>query len=174
MEITDRLKEIILQETDTDVTIRTRKRNTVEIRSLFCKVLKELKPNKTLQSIGDELNLDHASIIHALKMYDVYSKNNKDLKRLKDIIMSHFIKVDETEIELLNEVDQLKHRIYQLTFDNDKLEINLRKQRQMKRYDFEIIENLNNLLEETKDTMQYDIINDRLKAFYTMNKNIKL
>ncbi len=174
MEITERLKEIILQETDTDVTVRTRKKNTVEIRSLYCKVLKELKPNKTLQSIGDELNLDHASIIHALKMYDVYSKNNVDLKRLKDIVMSHFIKVDETQIELLNEADQLKHRIYQLTFDNDKLEIELRKERSIKKYDFEIIENLNNLLKETKETMQYDIINDRLQAFYRMNKNIKL
>ena len=174
MDITERLKEIILQETDTDINIRTRKKNTVEIRSLYCNILKELKPNKTLQSIGDTLELNHASIIHSLRMYEVYSKDNTDLKKLRDIIMSHFIKVDETEIELLNEVDQLKHRVYQLTFDKDKIEIELRKQKQIKRYDFEIIENLNNLLEETKETMQYDIINDRLKAFYTMNKNIRL
>lgn len=174
MDITERLKEIILQETDTDVTVRTRKRNTVEIRSLYCKVLKELKPNKTLQSIGDELNLDHASIIHALKMYDVYSKNNKDLKRLKDIVMSHFIKVDETQIEELSEVEQLQQRIYQLTFDNDKLEIQLRKQKETKKYTYTIIESLNTLLEETEGTMQYELINDRLNAFYKMNKNIKL
>ena len=174
MDTTERLKEIILQETDTDINIRTRKKNTVEIRSLYCNILKELKPNKTLQSIGDTLELNHASIIHSLRMYEVYSKDNTDLKKLRDIIMSHFIKVDERQIEELNEVEQLQQRIYQLTFDNDKLEINLRKQKQIKRYNFEIIENLNNLLEETKDTMQYEIINDRLQAFYRMNKNIRL
>lgn len=174
MDITERLKEIIFQETDTDINIRTRKKNTVEIRSLYCNILKELKPNRTLQSIGDTLELNHASVIHSLKMYEVYSKDNSDLKKLRQIIMSHFIKVDETEIELLNEVDQLKHRIYQLTFDNDKLEINLRKQKETKKYTYTIIESLNTLLEETEGTMQYELINDRLKAFYTMNKNIKL
>ena len=174
MDITERLKEIIKQETDTDINIRTRKKNTVEIRSLYCTILKELKPNRTLQSIGDTLDLNHASIIHALRMYEVYSKDNSDLKKLRDIIMSHFIKVDERQIEELNEVEQLQQRIYQLNFDKDKLEIELRKQKQIKRYDFEIIENLNNLLKETKETMQYDIINDRLQAFYRMNKNIRL
>ena len=174
MEITQRLKEIIKQETNTDIEIRTRKREIIEMRSLYCTVLKQLKPKKTLQSIGDTINLNHASVIHSLKMYEVYSKDNKDLKKLKDIIMSHFIKVDERQIEELNEVEQLQQRIYQLTFDKDRLEIELRKQKKMKRYDFEIIENLNNLLEETNGTMQYEIINDRLKAFYTMNKNIRL
>jgi hypothetical protein len=174
MEITERLKEIILQETGEDINIKTRKKNTVEIRSLYCTILKQLKPNKTLQSIGDTIDLDHATIIHALKMYEVYSKDNSDLKKIKEIIMSHFIKVDETQIEELNEVEQLQQRIYQLTFDKDKLEIDLRKQKQIKRYDYEIIENLNNLLQETNGTMQYEIITDRLNAFYKMNKNIKL
>lgn len=174
MEITERLKEIILQETNTDINIRTRKKNTIEIRSLYCTILKELKPNRTLQSIGDTLELNHASIIHALKMYEVYSKDNPDLKKIKEIIMSHFIKVDETQIEELNEVEQLQQRVYQLTFDKDKLEIDLRKQKQIKRYDYEIIENLNNLLQKTKGTMQYEIITDRLNAFYKMNNNIKL
>ena len=177
MDITERLKEIILQETDTDINIRTRKKNTVEIRSLYCNILKELKPNKTLQSIGDTLELNHASVIHSLKMYEVYSKDNKDLKKLRDIIMSHFIKVDK-QIEELTETEALKQQINILRFNNNELnkeyKNELKKQEQIKRYDFEIIENLNNLLKETKETMQYEIINDRLKAFYTMNKNIRL
>ena len=174
MDITERLKEIILQETDTDINIRTRKKNTVEIRSLYCNILKELKPNRTLQSIGDTVDLNHASVIHSLKMYEVYSKDNPDLKKIKQIIMSHFVKVDERQIEELNEVEQLQQRIYQLTFDNDKLEINLRKQKETKKYTYTIIESLNTLLEETEGTMQYELINDRLNAFYKMNKNIKL
>ena len=55
MEITQRLKDIIKQETNTDIDIRTRKREVIELRSLYCNVLKQLKPNKTLQAIGDTL-----------------------------------------------------------------------------------------------------------------------
>jgi hypothetical protein len=173
MEITERLKEIILQETGEDINIKTRKKNTVEIRSLYCTILKQLKPHKTLQSIGETLDLDHATIIHALRMYEVYSKDNKDLKAIKDTILSHFIKVDK-QIEELTETEALQQQINTLRFNNNELKNELKKQQQTKKYNYEIIENLNNLLEDTIGTMQYEIINDRLQAFYRMNKNIKL
>jgi hypothetical protein len=173
MEITERLKEIILQETGEDINIKTRKKNTVEIRSLYCTILKQLKPNKTLQSIGETIDLDHATIIHALKMYEVYSKDNKDLKAIKDTILSHFIEVDK-QIEELTETEALQQQINTLRFNNNELKNELKKQQQTKKYNYEIIENLNNLLEETNGTMQYEIINDRLQAFYRMNKNIRL
>jgi septal ring factor EnvC (AmiA/AmiB activator) len=173
MEITERLKEIILQETGEDINIKTRKKNTVEIRSLYCTILKQLKPHKTLQSIGETIDLNHATIIHALKMYEVYSKDNKDLKAIKDTILSHFIEVDK-QIEELTETEALQQQINTLRFNNNELKNELKKQQQTKKYNYEIIENLNNLLEETNGTMQYEIINDRLQAFYRMNKNIKL
>jgi septal ring factor EnvC (AmiA/AmiB activator) len=173
MEITQRLKEIILQETGEDINIKTRKKNTVEIRSLYCTILKQLKPHKTLQSIGETIDLNHATIIHALRMYEVYSKDNKDLKAIKDTILSHFIKVDK-QIEELTETEALQQQINTLRFNNNELKNELKKQQQTKKYNYEIIENLNNLLEETNGTMQYEIINDRLQAFYRMNKNIKL
>jgi hypothetical protein len=173
MEITERLKEIILQETGEDINIKTRKKNTVEIRSLYCTILKQLKPHKTLQSIGETLDLNHATIIHALRMYEVYSKDNKDLKAIKDTILSHFIEVDK-QIEELTETEALQQQINTLRFNNNELKNELKIQQQTKKYNYEIIENLNNLLEETNGTMQYEIINDRLQAFYRMNKNIKL
>ena len=173
MEITERLKEIILQETGEDINIKTRKKNTVEIRSLYCTILKQLKPHKTLQSIGETLDLNHATIIHALRMYEVYSKDNKDLKAIKDTILSHFIEVDK-QIEELTETEALQQQINTLRFNNNELKNELKIQQQTKKYNYEIIENLNNLLEETNGTMQYEIINDRLQAFYRMNKNIRL
>jgi len=173
MEITERLKEIILQETGEDINIKTRKKNTVEIRSLYCTILKQLKPHKTLQSIGETIDLNHATIIHALRMYEVYSKDNKDLKAIKDTILSHFIKVDK-QIEELTETEALQQQINTLRFNNNELKKILKIQQQTKKYNYEIIENLNNLLEDTNGTMQYEIINDRLQAFYRMNKNIRL
>jgi hypothetical protein len=173
MEITERLKEIILQETNTDFTIKIRKRETIELRALYCNVLKQLKPNITLQSIGDTLELNHATIIHALNKYNEYEKYNKDLKRLKASVLSHFIKSNEN-IEELSLEEQMQQDIYNLTFENDTLRIQLNKQKEIKKYSYEIIENLNNLLDETFGTIQYDLIDERLKAFYRMNKNIKL
>ena len=86
MEITERLKDIIKLETDTNINLRTRKREIVEIRSLYCSILKQLKPNKTYQSIGNSIELNHATIIHAVRMYDIYEKSNPELKRLRNKI----------------------------------------------------------------------------------------
>lgn len=173
MEITERLKQIILQETNTDITIKTRKRQTVELRSLYCNVLKELKPKKTLQAIGDTIELNHATVIHSLKNYKMYEEYNPELKRFKRTVLSYFT-IDEKELKELNQIEQAEKEINKLRCENTELITELIKQKKIKNYDFDIIENLNNLLKETKGTMQYDLINDRLEAFYKMNKNIKL
>ena len=173
MDITERLKEIILQETNTNIDIRTRKRNTIEIRSLYCTVLKELKPKKTLKSIGETIDLDHSTVIHALKNYKIYEEYNPELKNFKQTILSYFT-MDETELKELTDIEKAKHVIHKLTLENYNLKKELKEQIETPRYEFKIIENLNNLLKETKETMQYEIINDRLQAFYRMNKNIRL
>jgi len=70
MEITQRLKEIIKQETNTDIDIRTRKRETVELRSLYCNVLKELKPNKRNVNLIEVIyyvkNLHPSKLVYSL------------------------------------------------------------------------------------------------------------
>ena len=173
MEITQRLKEIIKQETNTDIEIRTRKRETVEIRSLYCNVLKELKPNKTLQSIGDSIELNHATVIHALKNYKMYEEYNPELKKFKTTILSYFT-MDETELKELTDIEKAKHEIHKLTLENYNLKKELKEQIETPRYEYKIIDELNNLMTNTKGTTQHTLIQDRLEAFYTMNKNIKL
>jgi hypothetical protein len=174
MEITQRLKEIIKQETNTDIDIRTRKRETVEMRSLYCNVLKQLKPNKTLQAIGDTLELNHATVIHALKNYKMYEEYNPELKKFRTTILSYFTIDNEEELKELSEIEKVKQQLYKLTFENDKLKKELQEQINRPRYEYQIIDNLNNLLSNTKGTIQHTLINDRLEAFYKMNNNIKL
>jgi len=174
MEITQRLKEIIKQETNTDIDIRTRKRETVEMRSLYCNVLKELKPNKTLQAIGDTLELNHATVIHALKNYKMYEEYNPELKKFRTTVLSYFTIDNEQELKELSEIEKVKQQLYKLTFENDKLKKQLQEQIDRPRYEYQIIDNLNNLLSNTKGTIQHTLINDRLEAFYKMNNNIKL
>jgi hypothetical protein len=174
MEITQRLKEIIKQETNTDIEIRTRKRETVELRSLYCNILKELKPNKTLQAIGDTLELNHATVIHALKNYKMYEEYNPELKKFRTTVLSYFTIDNEEELKELSEIEKVKQQLYKLTFENDKLKKQLQEQIDRPRYEYQIIDNLNNLLSNTKGTIQHTLINDRLEAFYKMNNNIKL
>jgi hypothetical protein len=173
MEITQRLKEIIKQETNTDIEVRTRKRETIELRSLYCNILKELKPNKTLQAIGDTLELNHATVIHALKNYKMYEEYNPELKRFKASVLSYFT-MDETELKELSDIEKVKHEIHKLTLENFNLKKELQEQIDRPRYEYQIIDNLNNLLSNTKGTIQHALINDRLEAFYKMNNNIKL
>ena len=111
MEITQRLKEIIKRETSTDIDVKTRKRETIELRSLYCNVLKELKPNKTLQAIGDTLELNHATVIHSLKNYKMYEEYNPELKKFKRNILSYFTVHDEEDLKELSEIEQLKYKV---------------------------------------------------------------
>lgn len=174
MEITERLKEIIKQETNTNIDIRTRKREVIELRSLYCNVLKQLKPNKTLQAIGDSIELNHATVIHALKNYKMYEEYNPELKKFKNTILSYFTIDNEAELKELSEIEKVKQQLYKLTFENDKLKRELKEQIERPRHEYKIIDDLNNLMNNTKGTIQFDLIQDRLEAFYKMNNNIKI
>ena len=173
MEITERLKEIIRQETNTDIDIRTRKREVIELRSLYCNVLKELKPKKSLQAIGDTLELNHATVIHALKNYKMYEEYNPELKKFRATILSYFT-MDETELKELNEIEKLKHQLMELKIENDSLKIQLKEQKETPTHEHKIIDDLNLLMNNTFGTIQHTIIKERLEAFYKMNNNIKL
>jgi hypothetical protein len=174
MEITERLKEIIKQETNTNIDIRTRKREVIELRALYCNILKQLKPNKTLQAIGDTLELNHATVIHALKNYKMYEEYNPELKKFKNTILSYFTIDNEAELKELSEIDKVKQQLYKLTFENDKLKKEIKEQMERPRFEYKIIDDLNNLMNNTKGTIQFDLIQDRLEAFYKMNNNIKI
>jgi len=168
MEITERLKEIIQSETDTNISKRTRKRETVEARSLYCSILKQLHPNKTFQSIGDSVELNHATIIHALRMYNIYEKSNPGLKDLRNKILSNFI-----EIEQENNTEE-QNELYNLRFNNVSLTKQIKELQEKPRYENKTINKLNTLMEQYEGTEQQQIIIDRLEAFHRMNNNIKL
>ena len=111
MEITKRLLEVIKENTGIDVTVKTRKRETIEMRSLYCSVLKDLEPNKTLKAIGESLKLDHSTIVHSLSKYEVYEKFSPDLKTIKKRIIGNFKEVEEEAKELKKNykiIDQLQ------------------------------------------------------------------
>ena len=158
--------KLILEETKTDITLLNRKKQTIELRSLYFTVMKELKPYITLQKLGDCFELDHATVLHSLRMFKIYSKYNKELKYLKCKLICNFT---EEEIEEDNEIKQLQKQLYKLKFENIVLQNKTEEKTQ-----HDIISKLSELLEETKGTEQHILIVDRLEAFYKMNNKIKL
>ena len=172
MEITKRLKEIILKETDIDVSKNSRKHNIIEARALYFYLVKHFKPKMTLQEIADSVNKNHATVIHSLNNYEMYEKFNRDLRSLRNIITNE---IDEENILNTEDNEELRLELKKKNLKISELEIqleesNLRLNKLEKAaYEYKIINNLNNLLNQTKDTEHHNVMILRLEAIYDMN-----
>ena len=120
----EKLKEIVSQVFNTDINIKTRKRNNVEARMIFSKILRE--DGNTFESIGKAINKDHSTIVYYVNQASVLIKQSIELsdKYLEckncyidnlDVVLPQ-MKYDE----LKNEVLELKLLINQLTIERNK------------------------------------------------------
>ena len=105
------------QESGIDVLLKSRKREQVEMKALASYLLRE--EGLSFPQIGKELNLNHATIIHHLKIYPVIKKYNKRIQQIEDAIRGNKpdIVVDslQAKIQLKDlEIKELKARIEQL------------------------------------------------------------
>jgi hypothetical protein len=175
-QITLQLKKAIQEITGVDINEVTRKRETIEARAIYYKVLKQIDKKKSLKSIGASVGKDHATVLHSLKNYDMFEQFNPTLKLFRKQIMQklnykpieYFGNIsNEQEIERLNvyifnmeqEIESLKETITNL---------------QKPRNNYNIVNNIQQLLIETEGKEQQELIIERLQAVYRMNKNIKL
>lgn len=121
----EKLKEIVSQVFDTNINIKTRKRNNVEARMIFSKILRE--DGNTFESIGNAINKDHSTIVYYVNQASVLIKQSIELsdKYLEckncyidnlDVVLPQ-MKYDE----LKNEVLELKLLINQLTIERNKI-----------------------------------------------------
>ncbi len=175
-QITLQLKKAIQEIIGVDINEVTRKRETIEARAIYYKVLKQIDKKKSLKSIGASVGKDHATVLHSLKNYDMFEQFNPTLKIFRKQILQrlnykpieYFGNIsNEQEIERLNvyifnmeqEIESLKETITKL---------------EKPRNNYNIVNNIQQLLIETEGTEQWQIITERLQALYKMNKNIKL
>jgi hypothetical protein len=174
-QITLQLKKAIQEITGVDINEVTRKRETIEARAIYYKVLKQIDKKKSLKSIGASVGKDHATVLHSLKNYDMFEQFNPTLKLFRKQILQrlnykpieYFGNIsNEQEIERLNvyifnmeqEIESLKETITNL---------------QKPRNNYNIVNNIQQLLIQTEGTEQWQIIVERLQALYKMNRNIK-
>lgn len=175
-QVTKELKRIIKEVTTVDVNIHSRKREIVEARSLYYTILKQIDKKKSLKSIGDTVNLNHATVIHSLKNYQTFEQFNPTLRLFKKEILSKLsYKTIEEVVDMNSQetIDNLNIKIINLNETIKELQDTIT-DIQKPRNNFNIIENLNNLLLETEGSKQQLIILERLQAMYIMNRNIKL
>lgn len=114
----EKFKKIIELETGVNVEIVSRKRNFVEARAMYYKLLRDVS-NMTLQAIGDTVNKDHATILHSLKSVDDWMRYDRKLAdRYKNILYA-IDKIDETDFNSLRyenimlnlKIDELTKRL---------------------------------------------------------------
>jgi hypothetical protein len=175
MEITERLKEIILKETDIDVSKNSRKHSIIEARALYFYLVKHFKPKMTLQEIAESVNKNHATVIHSLNNYEMYEKFNRDLRSLRNIIVNQ---MDEENILNTEDNEELRLELKKKNLRVSELEIELQESNlrinklEKAAYEYKIINNLNNLLNQTKDTEHHNVMILRLEAIYDMNMKV--
>jgi len=155
-----KIKELILKELRVDITEQSRKREIIEARALYFYLVKKIYTKRSLQSIASDFDMNHATVVHALKNFPMYENYNTKILDCKNLIL-HLLG-GEVE-QKMTEEDKFKKKLHDLEQELNK-----------PRYEYKIIENLNNLLEATKGTEQHELITLRLEAFYSMNKNIRL
>ena len=175
MEITERIKQIIKQETNIDVSKSSRKHNIIEARALYFHSIKHFKPKMTLQEMADSVNKNHATVIHSLNNYSMYEKFNDELRYLKNTIINQMEEENVLNTENNNELKlELKKRTLKISELQIKLEESNLKIKQMEkaRYEYKIIEQLTNLLNETKGTEHQEVMILRLQAIYDMNMKV--
>jgi hypothetical protein len=174
-QITLQLKKAIQEITGVDINEVTRKRETIEARAIYYKVLKQIDKKKSLKSIGASVGKDHATVLHSLKNYDMFEQFNPTLKLFRKQIMQRLNYatpdiLDMTKDEL---IQSLQLDVMKLTDEIANLQetiTNLQKPRN----NYNIVNNIQQLLIETEGTEQWQIIVERLQALYKMNKNIKI
>lgn len=122
----EKIKELVKQEYGYDVDSKTRKREVVEARAMFYTILKNFT-NLTLTGIARTVNKNHATVLHGLKNFKEWRKQNKYLEFAFKNIVHRLETLDEIEnyvdvMELRREL--LETKLDLLEFKNKEQKIN--------------------------------------------------
>jgi hypothetical protein len=142
--------EKIKQETGIDVTLKGRKREQVEMKVLASFLFRQ--KGLSLQQIGKELNLNHATIIHHLKNYESVKYYNPKIQELENFLLE--LKPDLV-VESLQKTNQLKDQ------EINKLKETIKQLQPNK--------NINRLLA----ILDNDDIKERFEAFLNINEKAR-
>jgi hypothetical protein len=104
-----RIRAIIQRETGIDILEKNRRREYVELRSMYYTILKELNPNYTAARIGKSVNKTREAVLYGLEYYqEIAPKSLEKLKlliteELNDDYLSEFL-LTENRNEILKQI----------------------------------------------------------------------
>jgi len=170
MEINEKIKELVLQQTNINVDDTTRTREQVEARSLYYTLIKEITPKTTLKQIGKSVNKNHATVIHGLNQWDMLVRYNPTLNKYKERILKMFDKqIDSTDIDLLRkQINRLQGELIDLQIENEKLK------KQLLRDEHETIQNIKLLFHRFEGTEHHELFLFRLNQLVEINSKRKI
>jgi len=156
-----------------DLSIKNRKRNIVDARSVAFKLSKDLCSCVSFDVIGKEYNKSHASVMHGIKIFDNL-KNHQSFRRnrnLYEICLKYFLKIsDETEYIELREKQSIVD--LQKEYENkiESLVKNYEKVIETQNKTLNLLNN-NSMIKKITELNEIDYKNleVRINAFFTMN-----
>lgn len=122
------LQQVITKHLEIDVTKNTRRQEYVTARMIYYKILRDL--NYSWTAIGLSLKKNHATILHAVKVFNDLITYDSDLKRDYEIIKEIYFQGHHNEHdplyyitrdELISLIKTLENQNKNLTLDNELL-----------------------------------------------------
>lgn len=119
------IKELINDFTGLDIASKNRDLKYIDARAIYYKMCHKHSSEKvTLESIGREINISHATVLNGLKVFnDLSSTDIKFLrlsKEIEDLIIS---KTPKKEVYFNNIIDNQKTNRIRRRLKNSKIEI---------------------------------------------------
>ena len=125
----EKVKKVIEEYFNVDLTEQTRQMNVVEARSMFYKICRENLGLKYRQ-IAEVVNKNHASVIHGIKTLNDLIDTDKRVKNDFDIILNkfEFYKIKRktmTNMQLMKLCNKLTKRVKKLETENKDFKLTL-------------------------------------------------
>lgn len=118
--INDYIKKRIKDISNINISKVSRQREIVEYRALYCFLLRKYS-NQSLTEIGKSISKNHATVIHALKNYEIYERYNEKVRITRSKI----------EDELVNQTD---FAISSKTLSQELLSLNYELREELNKY----------------------------------------
>ena len=117
------VSERIIKMSGIDIFKNTRVTKYIELRSLACYIFR-VKMNKPLTHIANFFeskgkSMDHATVIHAVKRYSIYSANNNNLKIHESCFK--FKNNNEIDYDAINRIAFLQNKCKKIEKRNNEL-----------------------------------------------------
>lgn len=117
-------REIVEKKFNTKLISKDRKREGVDARMVYAKLLREM--GLSYKRIGDTLGKDHSSIVHYNQAFDKLLEFNDDIKVIYAECVNEYFNGREPviampEIAMRKELIELRKKINVLTIEQDKI-----------------------------------------------------